>query len=82
MDVKQMNLDKDMAHIIMGALSISYSEGIYGVEGDGPTLDMARSAEKRVIREINAQFPEVVDHYSYMSNVKKVREKLRKESGQ
>lgn len=81
MDVKNIELDEEMAHIIMGGLAISYTEGIYGIDFEhGPTNDQARAAEKRVIRAINKEFPHVVDNYSYISAVQKVREKLAKEA--
>lgn len=82
-DVRNIELDEDMAHVIMGGLAVSYSEGIYGIDFEhGPTNDRARAAEKKVIRLLNREFPKVVDNYDYMSSVQKVREKLKKEAGQ
>lgn len=62
-----MQITKDMAEVIMGAISVSQGEGIWGIK-DMEKDDVNRYvyAEKELINLLNQLHPEIVKKYPYL----------------
>jgi hypothetical protein len=65
-----MNIDEEMAAIIIAALSVCHSEGITGLESS--TKDYSK-AEYRLIRELYKLYPELISQYDWLPKVQKIK---------
>jgi len=63
-DSNEIVITEATAHIILGGLTVSYSEGIDGVCGyDVYEQDKLDEARRELIKEINCMYPEVSKNY-------------------
>lgn len=73
-DLRTIPIDEDMAEVIMGALSMAYSEGTTDIRTPDKGKDYDE-VERRVVRVINTLYPDLVSEYSHLPSVQALKGK-------
>ncbi len=70
-----MEIDELKAQIIIGAISVCYSEGQWGINGN-PSYEKIKQyiqAESEIVEYLNNKFPELIEKYNYLPVVQKIK---------